>query len=277
MALQLRDSAAESSITSRVGKLLRKGYRRAIRSCMKSHRLRLPKYDFPLRIRPWFLLFTSLIMVVLAFLGFTNFVRRLPLNDKILHFICLAFATGVFYFIWDVDEDARRIWIWRNAGAILTGVICFFFGGIVSEIVQSMLPYKVFEMGDIIANLLGSSLGLWVSYHLERYYRHRREISRLYQPVSAEEEEELFSDSDAEDTYQTSGPARGLPLLPTHHPIKPSGQKSQNQMRMANVWDESEELFGIGDDEMDDLVRPSTETVRAGTMPSVKVFVTPPS
>jgi len=248
-----------------------------VKSCMKSHRLQLPKYDFPLRIRPWFLLFTSLIMILLAFLGFTNFVRRLPLNDKILHFICLGVATGVFYFIWDVEEDARRIWFWRNSGVIITGVICFFFGGIISEVVQSMLPYKVFELGDIIANLLGSSLGLWVSYHLERYYRHRREISRLYQPVSAEEEEELFSDSDTEN-YASSAPARGLPLLPTHNPVKPSTPKAQNHIRLGNVWDESEELFGIGEDELDDLDRPSTDTVRAGTRtPAVKVVVSPPS
>jgi hypothetical protein len=43
-------------------------------------------------------------MVMLAFLGFTNFSHALPLNDKLLHFICFALATGVFYFIVDVEE-----------------------------------------------------------------------------------------------------------------------------------------------------------------------------
>ena len=43
-------------------------------------------------------------MLVLAFLGFTNFSHSLPLNDKLLHFICLGIATGVFYFIFDVEE-----------------------------------------------------------------------------------------------------------------------------------------------------------------------------
>lgn len=36
--------------------------------------------------------------------------------------------------------------------------------------------HKEFEIGDVVANLLGSSVGLYISYHLERYYRHRREV-----------------------------------------------------------------------------------------------------
>jgi len=268
MALRLPEpGGGDDTLFSRTWRGLRKGFRKAVKSCMKSHPIRVPKYDFPIRIRPWFLLFTSLIMLLLAFLGFTNFVRRLPMNDKILHFICLGIATGIFYFIWDVEEDARRIWIWRNAGTILTSIICFFFGGIVSEIIQSMLPYKEFQIGDVIANLLGSALGLWVSYHLERYYRHRREISRLYRPVAVDEEE-IFSDSDSEAS------PRHVPLLPTHRPVKPTAPKLQNHIRLNNVWDESDELFNIGEEDDDDLPRQSNDTIRAA---SVKVIVTPPN
>jgi hypothetical protein len=43
-------------------------------------------------------------MVLLAFLGFTGFSRALPLNDKLLHFLCFMIATGVFYFIADIEE-----------------------------------------------------------------------------------------------------------------------------------------------------------------------------
>jgi len=35
---------------------------------------------------------------------------------------------------------------------------------------------KEFQIGDVVANLLGSSVGLYISYHLEKYYRHRREV-----------------------------------------------------------------------------------------------------
>ena len=43
-------------------------------------------------------------MLILAFLGFTNAAHGLPVNDKLLHFFCLCLATGVFYFIFDVEE-----------------------------------------------------------------------------------------------------------------------------------------------------------------------------
>ncbi|KAH9935689.1 uncharacterized protein B0H18DRAFT_420511 [Fomitopsis serialis] len=131
-------------------------------------------------------------MLILAFLGFTNAAHGLPINDKLLHFFCLSLATGVFYFIFDVEEDARRVWFWRSAPLIFTGITCFFLGGIVSEFVQSLLPvrYKQFQIGDVAANLLGSSLGLYIAYHLERYYRNRREISRLYQPLQFDADEE---------------------------------------------------------------------------------------
>jgi hypothetical protein len=70
--------------------------RRIFKTIMKSHRVRIPKYEhLPIRLRPWFLLFTTLVMFVLAFLGFTNFSRSLPLNDKALHFLCFGLATGV--------------------------------------------------------------------------------------------------------------------------------------------------------------------------------------
>jgi len=196
-------------------------------------------------------------MLLLAFLGFTNFSRALPLNDKLLHFICFAVATGVFYFIFDVEEEARRIWFWRNAGLIFTAFVCFFCGGILSEFVQSMLPYKQFQKGDVVANLFGSSIGLCVAYYAERHYRHRREISRLYRPL----DDEPYSDSDDDD------PFAGTALLPTFvqsssNPDRTAkgpgraGGKSRktDDRRLANVWDdgEREELFGIGDESDDD-------------------------
>lgn len=142
-----------------------------------------------------------------------------------------------------------------------------------SEVVQSMLPYKEFQFGDVIANLFGSSLGLWAAYYLDRYYRHRREISRLYQPLS-QEEDMLLSDSESE-SGNTGG--RGFPLLPTYMPKTPP--KPQSQIRLGNVWDESEELFEIGDDEEEQVnnrtTQPQSDTHTSYS--NVKVIVTPPS
>ncbi|OBZ70859.1 Uncharacterized protein C11E3.10 [Grifola frondosa] len=208
----------------------------------------------PIRLRPWFLVFTSLIMVTLAFLGFTNFARSLPLNDKLLHLFGLCIATGVFYFIFDVEEDARRIWLWRHAPLLFTVIVCFLFGGIVSEIVQSMLPHKDFQFGDVVANLLGSSIGLYIAYYLERYYRHRREISRLYRP--------LDTDSAPSDDEDDEG-VGATQLLPMHYepsssrsvskPSRGSAPKTDvGRIRMTDVWDEREELFDIGEESDED-------------------------
>ncbi|KDR75156.1 hypothetical protein GALMADRAFT_140692 [Galerina marginata CBS 339.88] len=215
------------------------------KSIMKSHKVHIPKYDLPIRIRPWFLIFTCIIMVVLAFLGFTNFSRALPLNDKLLHFLGFFIATSVFYFIIDVEESARRIWFWRHSGFMFTTVTCFFGGGILSEFVQAALPYKVFQWGDILANLLGSTLGLCLAHYLERYYRHRKEIARLYRPLSGSVT--YFEDEDEDDL-------EGTQLLPTHNHSMKNGGKNP---RLTDVWDEREELFDIGggsDDENDHQV-----------------------
>ncbi|KAF5370588.1 hypothetical protein D9758_001822 [Tetrapyrgos nigripes] len=220
---------------------------RMYRAVMKSYHVQIPKYDMPIRLRPWFILFTCLIMLLLAFLGFTNFSRSLPLNDKLLHFLCFCVATAVFYFIIDVEEDARRIWFWRHSGLIFTAFTCFFCGGILSEVVQSLLPYKEFQIGDVVANLLGSSLGLYFAYYLEKYYRHRREISRLYRPLDTDP----LSDDDDDEV--------GTQLLPRFTPAaagpnssaRPPKGKS-GPTRLADVWDEREELFGIGDDSDND-------------------------
>lgn len=214
---------------------------------MRSHHFHIPKYDLPLRLRPWFLVFTCLILLSLAFLGFTNFSHSLPLNDKLLHFLCMGLATSVFYFIFDVEEDARRIWFWRSAPLIFTGVVCFFLGGIVSEFVQSMLPYKEFQVGDVAANLLGSTLGLYIAYHLERYYRHRREIHSLYRPLDTQS---IPSDDEEDDD------TGGTQLLPLHHtplasptkPTTPNRPSIPKATRLSDVWDEREELFDIGEE-----------------------------
>ncbi|KAF7782278.1 hypothetical protein Agabi119p4_1654 [Agaricus bisporus var. burnettii] len=220
---------------------------------MKSYRFRIPKYDLPLRLRPWFLMFTCLVMIMLAFLGFTNFSHALPLNDKLLHFICFALATGVFYFIVDVEENARRIWFWRYFGLISTTFTCFLCGGILSEFVQAALPYKEFQIGDVAANILGSTTGLLISYYLEKYHRYRREIHRLYRPLDSDSLSDFEDDLDALSTQ----------LLPVHNqqtqvPVGIGGigakvkEKKKGTVRFASVDDHREAPFEIGEDSADE-------------------------
>lgn len=93
----------------------------------------------------------------------------------------------------------------------------------------------------------------------------------------SQEEDVLLSDSDSEAGTTLGDGARGLPLLPTYMPKKPS--KPRSQIRLGDVWDESEEMFGIGDD--DDELEESRQTPGATNVqpsyPNVKVIVTPPS
>ncbi|KAJ7774514.1 hypothetical protein DFH07DRAFT_102042 [Mycena maculata] len=248
---------------------------KSFKTIMKSYRVRIPKYEhLPIRLRPWFLIFTCIVMITLAILGFTNFSRALPLNDKALHFLCFCIATGVFYFIFDVEEDSRRIWFWRHSALIFTGFVCFFCGGILSEFVQSMLPYKEFQFGDVVANLLGSSVGLLASYHMERYYRKRREIARLYQPL----------DSGSVSDFEDEDDSAGTQLLPTHHSVTTAPKSGTKSARLTNnVWDEREELFGIGGDSDDEEAAtpvgrvagpPPSQPATPNGQPVPKIFVT---
>lgn len=100
--------------------------------------------------------------------------------------------------------------------------------------VRSLSPY-ISRLIYFQANLLGASLGLLIAYRLEKYYRFRREVARLYQPLGESEAEE---ESEEE-------------LLPTHNASKtaklaPISSQSRKDPRLGNVWD-SREDFDIGD------------------------------
>jgi hypothetical protein len=147
---------------------------------------------------------------------------------------------------------------------MFTTFTCLFCGGVLSEFVQATLPYKVFDWLDILANLCGSSLGLWVSFNLERYYRRRREIARLYQPLSAS-----YSDLDLEDDLED-----GTDLLPLHN--NDTNAKSTKNSRVADVWDEREELFNLGDDSDEEYPqRPAASSTNGPPLPDTpKIVIT---
>ncbi|WFD41681.1 hypothetical protein MPSI1_000313 [Malassezia psittaci] len=78
--------------------------------------------------------------------------------------------------IWDLDEEERP------QDSVLA-VYASSVGAIGSEFVQSLLPYKTFQIGDVLANLAGSGIGLYTAYHFEREYRARRETEAMYLPI----------------------------------------------------------------------------------------------
>ncbi|KAK7035468.1 hypothetical protein VNI00_011761 [Paramarasmius palmivorus] len=128
---------------------------------------------------------------------------------------------------------------------------------------NSEIQYKEFQMGDIVANLLGSSIGLYTAFHAEKYYRHRREIARLYRPLDtddpvSDEDEDLNADDELvlsgtqllPMSYQRRQPQ--TPIQSSRATQSPAKNQTKVENRLKDVWDEREELFGIGDDDSDD-------------------------
>jgi hypothetical protein len=103
------------------------------------------------------------------------------------------------------------------------------------------IQWKTFQTGDILSNLLGSTLFLYLAHLLHQRHRRKSEISSLYQPLSsasyrdAQGREHLFSPSG-------SSPAQA--------------QKSRPGRQSSNVWDDEDSdvegragAFEIGDEE----------------------------
>lgn len=66
--------------------------------------------QIPLRLRPAFLALNVVVLLLLALLGFhPRGGDWLPINDKLLHFVCFFFATALFYMIFDVEEVSQCV------------------------------------------------------------------------------------------------------------------------------------------------------------------------
>ena len=163
----------------------------------------------PLRIRPALVLGTFLALLILSMLGFHPTLAShltpsaVPWSDKLLHFICFGIATALFYSCWVVEEHARRVTFWRYWNELVSLVGFTLVGGIGSEFVQALLPYKSFQVGDVVANLLGSGLAVVAMHHYSREARRAAELRRLYvhlDQISPEDDEEDYDDEDDEDS-----------------------------------------------------------------------------
>ncbi|KAG8863326.1 hypothetical protein FRB96_008817 [Tulasnella sp. 330] len=129
------------------------------------------------------------------------------------------------------------------------------------------MQYKTFQYGDVLANLLGSGIGLYVSYHFERYYRRRREISRLYRPLAEETDEGYYTEDEetprpGNPTYSTShDPSPTAPPRRTESMQRKMGSDDDGQvgrpavppLHVKNVWDDRLDVFDIGDSDEEDV------------------------
>ncbi|KAK9386627.1 VanZ like family-domain-containing protein [Lipomyces mesembrius] len=125
-----------------------------------------------MRIRKSFAAAFVLLLLLSAYLGFAPIDLQ---HDKLVHF--LAFFTLTTLFYWIVDTTRRRL---INA----TIIVCIVLGGIGSEFVQSFVPYRAFDIFDIVANVIGASLALALSslYHKRMLERKRAQKYFAVQP-----------------------------------------------------------------------------------------------
>ncbi|WFD30087.1 hypothetical protein MSPP1_001101 [Malassezia sp. CBS 17886] len=141
------------------------------------------------------------------------------LNDKVMHFFGFFLASFLTYLVWDVDESVLHVSYWRYLPMAASVLGCVVVGAIGSEFMQSMLPYKTFQAGDVAANLLGSALGLVAGHQAEQRSRAQHELGRLYEPLDLEARS---LDSDGSDAN-----------VAAHVDMAPSG----GFFRLQNDWE----------------------------------------
>lgn len=103
------------------------------------------------QLRPWY-------FVALAFLMWAPLNGLgIPLDNYILglradHLLHASVFLPCALFLWDLFEGNRRRWaVWLTAVAV----------GLLTEGVQWLLPYRGYDVNDLVANFLGASLG-WI-------------------------------------------------------------------------------------------------------------------
>lgn len=142
-----------------------------------------------MRIRKSILAGLSVSLLFSAYLGFADISIK---HDKFTHFITFFILTLMFYWLFETSST-RTI---RN----LTFFICTLAGGIGSEFVQGLLPYRTFDAKDIICNVLGSFLALLISMFYHKKIIEQRRLNRYEQLRSSipPDNEDVDFDMDVE-------------------------------------------------------------------------------
>jgi hypothetical protein len=99
----------------------------------------------------------------------------------------------------------------------------------------------------ILSSPARGKLLMSISRHFLPLINDTSQISRLYRPLSAD----YISDSEDEDSAQLL-PSHYIPTTANPHRSKPNGATKPTHNNFSDVWDEREELFGIGGDSDDE-------------------------
>ncbi|KAJ5808393.1 hypothetical protein N7474_009662 [Penicillium riverlandense] len=115
-----------------------------------------------------------LLLMIAGYLGLlpqsssSTIATQLQTHDKFLHLITFFLLSLAFY--WIIDTSRRRT-------VNLTLVVCTLGLGVGSEFLQGLLPNdRVFDLFDLIANVVGSlgAIGLSGWYHKRMLERRRK-------------------------------------------------------------------------------------------------------
>lgn len=141
-----------------------------------------------------------ILLLVAAYAGLSKVQLGQYVNDKVLHFVTLFILTLIFY--WIVDTNRRRI-------LHMTVVVCTLVLGVGSEFLQSFLPNdREFDLYDIVANVVGSLMGLGLCSWYHKRMLERRRQRKTYNAVPGE---------DVDDVELGEGHETGVTAGPTHH------------------------------------------------------------
>ncbi|KAF4979523.1 hypothetical protein FZEAL_4291 [Fusarium zealandicum] len=156
-----------------------------------------------MRIRLPFAAVFVLLLLIAGYAGLTTLQLGQHVNDKLLHFVTFFLLTIVFY--WVVDTNRRRT-------LNMTLVVCTLVLGVGSEFVQSFIDNgREFDMYDIVANVIGSFIGLGICTWYHKRMLERKRQRRRYSVVPGEDEGDLELGEDHE-TGVVNGPSRSRTL-----------------------------------------------------------------
>ncbi|KAI7901243.1 VanZ like family-domain-containing protein [Cokeromyces recurvatus] len=109
--------------------------------------------------------------IIMGILGFAPIHLHEQFDDKLLHFF-IFFNLGILlYFLWNLASVKRNL---------ILATILLSVTAIGSECIQGLLPYRTFDVNDMIANMLGGGLGLGLSSLLDYVIEKRKENKRRF-------------------------------------------------------------------------------------------------
>jgi VanZ family protein len=112
----------------------------------------------------WLIVCTILFTLPASAFPSEKWYTKIPMFDKWVHIGLISILS--FLFCWGIykgKNNAEK----NKRNFILTGIICLGYGIVIEFIQRNFIPNRSFDMGDIIADGVGSLAGVF--YSIRRY------------------------------------------------------------------------------------------------------------